>query len=224
VIAACLQASLCALAAGGAPGKLDPELRRQLWNRIQQQHPDQDLEAKRAILRKIESTPQLHCTITGVTVYADGIACRVTLSCDLPFDCRVSFLGRSLSPVCAARLTDSEANKWAVPRLEAHYYFAPVEEAWTVLIPRGKRVSITHIDVLESPRPVRLGPARGNKADRPKEFHYTITGYSTAYTADLKGRHTVYMTGRGTTPVQWRDSPIPAGTKTGAVVNREPQP
>jgi hypothetical protein len=208
-------------AADECPGRLDPDIREDLRRCIDQRHPDLDSKAKRAILRQIEQTPKIRCTITAVTVYNDGIVCRATLSSDLPFDCRLSLLGRSLSPVCSAQLLDGQKYEWRVPPLKRHYQFAPVEEPWTVLIPQGKTVSLTFVDQLESPRPVRLKPLADGKTPRPTEFRYVIAGYSIAYTADLRKQESVYLIGRGKTPVKWMQSLVPPGKETGVAQSQK---
>jgi WD40 repeat protein len=44
-----------------------------------------------------------------------------------------------------------------------------------------------------------------------------IHTYGAAYTTDLKKHANVYFMGRGKTPVEWKDSPVPEGEKTGVV-------
>ncbi len=225
VFVLCSMLCLCAFAAAGEnPVGLDPETREDLRRSIDQRHPNLDPATKAAILRRIEKTPKLRCSIEAVTICSDGIVCRATLSSDLPFDCRVSDLGRCLSPVCSARLTDSDKNEWRVPPLKSHYLFAHLEETWTVLIPRGKSVCITHVDQLESPRPVRLRPPAEGKTVRPQEFRYTILGYGTAYTKDLRKQESVYWIGRGKTPVTWKDEPVPSEKKTRVVQEQGARP
>jgi hypothetical protein len=154
-------------------------------------------------------------------VYKDGIVCRATLHNGLSFDCRVPCFGPALSPACNARLTDGDNNPWRVPPLKYHYSFADVQEARTVLIPRGKSVCVIYVDQLDSPRPARLKPAAAGKPARPSEFYYAIARYSGAYTADLGKEVTIYLTGRGKAPVEWKDVPIPASTRPGLVQDQK---
>src|SRR5262249_33976321 len=57
---------------------------------------------------------------------------------------------------------------------------------------------------------------------KPREFSYMIHGYGIAFTTDLKKHANVYFMGRGKTPVEWKDSPVPEGEKT-RVVATKPQ-
>jgi hypothetical protein len=228
----CLPASVCCLmltfytfvVGGEGSDGLDPRLREELHRGIEQRYPKVDPKIRREILREIERTPKLRCTIESVTVYTDGIVCRATLSCDLPYDCRFSFLGCSLSPVRSTRLIDSEKNEWDVPRLANHYLFVSLEKSWTVLVPQGKSLSIIRVDELESPRPVRIMPPPDKKMKNPSEFSYRIAHYTTAYSEDLKKHEYVFVIGSGKTPVEWKNSSIPPGMKTGAVKSQKRQP
>jgi hypothetical protein len=210
------------LAASQGPGGLDPETWEELRRGIDQRYPTLSPEARRDILRRIEATPKVRCTIEAVTVYTDGIVCRATLSSDLPFDCRMSFLGRLLSPVCMARLTDGDKNEWGVPPLMNHYSFDSVTEEWSVPIPRGKGVQFLKVDRLETPRLVRLQPPADGQATRPAGLQYAIACYGAAYTADLKKRDDIYWFGRGKTLVEWNDGPIPPGSKSGLINPQNP--
>jgi hypothetical protein len=199
------------------PGGLDPESREDLRRSIERHNPDLDPEAIREILRRIEATPKLRCAIEAITVYTDGIVCRATLTSDIPFACRVSFLGRSLSPVYMAHLTDRRGNEWEVPPLRNHYSWVRLTEAWTMLVERGKSIHFVHVEKLESPRLVRSGPAVDDEINRPTELHYSIHTYGVnAYTADLKKPKSIYLIGRGTAPIEWKDAPVPGHLRTRA--------
>jgi hypothetical protein len=47
-------------------------------------------------------------------------------------------------------------------------------------------------------------------------------GYSMAYTADLRKYESVYLLGRGTTPVEWKDEAVPAGTRSSVIDSAMP--
>src|SRR5262249_16059627 len=120
-----------------------------------------------------------------------------------------------------ARLTDVKKNEWGMTPLKNHYHFAPVEDAFTILIPKGKSVSVTHVDELESPRLIQLKPPPNAKIAKPAELRYCISSYDTAYTKDLKKRESIYWIGRGKTAVEWKEVPIPPDTKTRAEEKHE---
>jgi hypothetical protein len=216
---------LCSFAASGEdPGGLDPELREELRRGIEKRYADADSELKRDILRKIEKSPKLRCTIEAVTVYTDGIVYRAALRCDLPHDCRVSIVGRSLFLVGRAQLLDALKKEWDIPPLKLHYEWAPLEESFTILVPKGKTVTITEVNTLESPRLIPLNPPADGKTEKPSELSYMIHNYGSAYTTDLKKRENVYFMGRGKTPVEWKDSPVPEEEKTGVVKTQSKKP
>jgi len=192
-----------------SPGGLDPETWEEIRQDIDRRRPDLDPETRRDILRRIENTPKVRCTIEAVTVYTNGIVYRGTLACELPDDCRMGFLGRSLSLVHMARLTDRDGTQWVVPPLENHYHFDRLTQDWTLLLPKGKRVSFEQTDTLERPQ---LTPAK--PAKRPTELSYSVASYSNAYSDDLNTRKTVYLFGRGKTQVAWKDGPVPKDATT----------
>jgi hypothetical protein len=195
------------------PDGLDPETYEELRRGIDRRYPALTPDARRDALRRIESAPKVRCTIDGVTVYADGIIYRGSVSAGWSADCRLSVLGAALGLIRRARLTDAAGAEWVVPPWRAHYQFAPLTEEWTLLVLRGRRVSFTEVDRREFPR---LVPARGEGV-RPDVLAYVVTGFGTAYAADLKTHQTVYFVGRGKTPVEWKEEPVPRDARTGVV-------
>jgi hypothetical protein len=192
------------------PRGLDPEIKAELMRRIEKGDPNLSKDAKEEILQRIEATPKIKCQVESVSVYRDGIVCTATIASELPFDCRLSYVGRSLSLVCRAKLIDGANNEWGVTRLTSHYDFANLTEAQTLLIPQGKGVRFTQVDSLEEPRLVRLRPSTTDKAAQPNELNYTLLGFTSAHSSDLKKRNSVYLIGKGKTPVEWKDVSVPS--------------
>lgn len=216
-LACCSMLCVCGLAACQGPGGLDAETWEELRRGIEQRYPNADPELKREMLRRIELTPKLRCSIEAVTVYTDGMVYRATLNSELPFDSRVSLDGWSLSLIHRAQLTDRSKNEWGVPRSKSCYLFAPLTVDRTILVPRGETVRFVQVEALEAPRLVRRKPREDDRPEKPPELHYRIIGYLGAYTLELMDRKQIYLIGRGKASVEWKDVPIPTGTKTEVV-------
>jgi hypothetical protein len=195
------------------PGGLDPETWEEVRRSVDQKYPTLDPELKRDVLKRIEETPKVRCTIDAVTVYADGIVYRGTLASSLPDDCRLSVMGPELCLVRKARLTDKDKNEWVVPRLANRYHLERLTDVWTVLVPRGKRVRFEEVDMLESPWLVRAKPPAADTSPRPTELSYTLATYDLRYSTDLKKPKSVYLFGRGKTPVEWKAEPVPSESR-----------
>jgi hypothetical protein len=213
---------LCGVAAGqeaedGLERRVREFIRQEIQNGPLKGHSDFLAE----FLKRYDETPKLECGIDRLIVYRDAVVTRATLVSALPFDARLSTDGRTLS-LCRATLSDVGGTKWGLPPLEAHYHWSGIQKPRTLLIKNGESVRIIVADTLEDPRLVPVDLPAGTVAGKPVQLRYAIWSHGHAYTADLEQWKPFYWIGLGTTRVEWKDEPVPAGIKTAIIAPARP--
>lgn len=184
---------------------LDPVARQEIIRELDLM-PQLDAETRKLCLERIEKAHKLNVEIDNIAVYSNGIVSRFRITSKHTSDFRLNHQGRGLG---FGRLTDERGNTWGLPPMNALIHFRwPVDED-TYLIRSGETVRAQHVDKLQSPKLVRLVP-RAEAPQKPKTLFYNKRGWEQLYSLEFKSLPSAYVTGRGSTSVQWFDEPVPA--------------